>query len=86
MDYFTEGLKGLVHIFNPSCILIGGGMTAQGEFLERLIRNKLDEKIMNSFSKKLTLKLMTLGNDANLLGALYWFLESEGIRNDLHTL
>lgn len=82
LNYLTDGLKSLVHVFNPSLILIGGAITVQGEFLENAIRKKINEKIMSSFRGSLKIKLMTLGNDANLYGALYWFLES-GKNNDI---
>ena len=82
LNYLTDGLKSLVHVFNPSLILIGGAITVQGEFLENAIREKINEKIMSSFRGSLKIKLMTLGNDANLYGALYWFLES-GKNNDI---
>ncbi len=75
IDYLTEGLKTIVHIFNPNCILIGGGITIQGDFLERAIQKSLDNKIMPSFGKGFKVKLMTLRNDANLFGALYHHLQ-----------
>ncbi|SHI80998.1 ROK family protein (putative glucokinase) [Dethiosulfatibacter aminovorans DSM 17477] len=77
IDFLTEGLKSLVHILNPPLVMIGGGITAQGALLEDAINDSLRKKIMKSFSKPLKVKLMTMGNDANLYGALYWFLKSE---------
>ncbi len=77
IDYLTDGIKSIVHIFNPSEILIGGGITVQGEFLRNAIYDALMPKIMASFRKGLRVDLMSLGNDANLYGALYWYLESE---------
>ncbi len=77
VNYLTDGLKGLVHLFNPSLIMIGGGITVQGKFLEESIEENLASKIMESYKDGLHIRLMRLGNDANLLGALYWFLESK---------
>lgn len=77
IGYLTDGLKSLVHIFNPSNILIGGGITKQGDLLKNAIVDSLMPKIMPSFRENLSLDLMTLENDANLYGALHWYMESE---------
>lgn len=77
IGYLTDGLRSLVHIFNPSTILIGGGITVQGDYLRSAIVEGLKGKIMASFAGPLSIELMELGNDANLYGALYWFVESE---------
>ncbi|MCH4887520.1 ROK family protein [Acidaminobacter sp. JC074] len=73
VDYVSEGLKSLVHTFNPNLILIGGGVSAQGDYLADKIKESLKGKVMPSFMKDLDIKMMTLGNDANLLGAVYHF-------------
>ena len=75
IDYLTEGLKTIIHIFNPNCILIGGGITIQGRFLEKTIQKSIEQKVMSSFKNDLKIKLMTLGNDSNLIGALYHHLQ-----------
>ena len=75
IDYLSEGLRGIVHILNPSLILIGGGISKQGEFLEKAVEKSLWQKIMPSYRKKLAVRTMTLGNDANLLGAVYYHLK-----------
>lgn len=83
IEHLTDGLRSIVHIFNPSEVLIGGGITVQGAYLKDAIVDVLDSKIMKSFKGGLHVGLMTLGNDANLYGALYWFVESELSGNDL---
>ncbi|NEZ47462.1 ROK family protein [Clostridium niameyense] len=64
------GLKTLVHIFNPSLILIGGGVSAQKEFLTDRISNHLSKMIMPSFNKNLKIKTAECGNKAGILGAI----------------
>lgn len=65
----TLGLVSLVHIFNPSCIVLGGGVMAQPLILEEL-KKQLNEKVMSSF-QTVELKQAELGNQAGLSGAAY---------------
>ena len=75
----ASGLVGLVHIFNPELILIGGGVSAQKElFIDRL-REKVMAGCMPHFGKYLELKAAELGNDAGLIGAVYYCIQ----QNDL---
>lgn len=69
------GLKNLVHIFNPSLIVIGGGVSAQGDYLINMIKAHLDNMIMPSFAKGLEIKAAQCGNGANIVGAVCRFLE-----------
>ena len=69
------GLKSIVHIFNPKLIVIGGGISEQGDFLLKKIQQELDKHLMISFKKKLTIKIASRGNEANLLGAAYHFIK-----------
>ena len=63
------GLATLTHIFNPSCIVLGGGIMAQPLILE-LIREKLPRYIMPSFAR-VQIRPAKLGNTAGLLGACH---------------
>lgn len=75
IDHWVEdvalGLKTLVHLFNPSLIVIGGGISEQGDYLLQKLQRKVNAKIMPSFQRALELKLTQNGNDANLQGAVY---------------
>lgn len=77
IEYLSEGLRTIVHLLNPNLILIGGGISKQGEFLEKSIKQSLDGKIMASFNQELSIRTMTLGNDANLWGAVYYHLNDK---------
>ncbi|QDI92314.1 ROK family protein [Salicibibacter halophilus] len=65
------GIKTLVHIFNPPLIVIGGGVSEQGDYLLKKLRKSVNAQIMPSFQRTLQLKMAQNGNDANLQGAVY---------------
>lgn len=70
------GLKSIVHIFNPELIIIGGGISEQGEYLTKKISSELSKLIMPSFREHLVIKPASRGNDSNLLGAVYnWVMK-----------
>ena len=69
----AQGLAGLVHIFNPQLILIGGGVSAQQELLIDPLAAKVCASVMPAFAEGLELKSAALQNDAGLVGAVYYF-------------
>lgn len=83
LDYLSEGIRSIVHIFNPSLILIGGGITQQGQYLEAQIEERVKRKVMSSFANSLEVKFMMNQNDANLFGALYHHLISRNILQNM---
>ncbi|MCW1927243.1 ROK family protein [Bhargavaea beijingensis] len=76
VDDIATGLQSLVHVFNPECIIIGGGVSEQGEMLRRAIENALREKVMPNHRQALEVRLAEQGNRANLLGAAHHFMVS----------
>lgn len=69
VDEIMLGLSSLTHIFNPACIVLGGGIMVQPLVME-LIRKKVSRYIMPSFAK-VDIRPAELGNSAGLLGACY---------------
>lgn len=61
------GLVSLIHIFNPTCIVLGGGIMKQKYILEKL-NDLLYDNIMSSFHN-VVLRQAELGNTAGLWGA-----------------
>lgn len=69
IDEIVHGLVSLIHIFNPSCVILGGGVMAQPYILKG-VREKVYARIMPSFAD-VKLEQARLGNQAGLLGAAY---------------
>lgn len=78
VDYFTDGLSTIAYIFNPSLIVIGGGVTKQGDYLLDKFNESLSSKLGPNFKKNLKLKFAELGNNAGMLGATYLLLKKVG--------
>ena len=61
------GLVSIIHLLNPSCIILGGGIMEQ-PYIPAQIEKQLMPAIMPSF-RGLTIKKAELGNQAGMLGA-----------------
>lgn len=69
VDEIMLGLATLTHIYNPSCIILGGGIMAQPLILQK-IEEKKSRFIMPSFAH-VQIIAAALGNSAGVLGANY---------------
>ena len=78
IDYLTDGLSTITYIFNPSLIVIGGGVTKQGDYLCERINKSLATKIGVNYKKNLSIRFAELGNNAGMLGAVYLLLKKIG--------
>ena len=76
VDDISLGIISLVHIFNPELVIIGGGVSGRKEFIEALSK-RVNEKIMPRFLEGLEIVPAKLGNDAGLIGAIYYLIENE---------
>ena len=76
IDDIACGISGLVHIFNPEMVLIGGGVSAQEELLIKPLRKRVFETVMPRFREKLSLERAVLSNDAGLIGAAKFFMDT----------
>ncbi len=69
IDEIVLGLKGLVYIFNPPLVVLGGGIMNEPYIIDE-VNKRLQSELMQSFRNVKTVKAK-MGNDANLLGAAY---------------
>lgn len=68
------GVRNIIYLLNPEVIVIGGGITAQKEYLEEKIRKEVNDRMISDMFRKTRIELAQQGNQAGLLGALYNFL------------
>lgn len=69
VDEIMLGLSTLTHIYNPACIILGGGIMAQPLILQKITEKK-SRFIMPSFAH-VHITAAALGNSAGVLGANY---------------
>lgn len=69
IDEVILGLSTIIHIFNPYCIILGGGIMVQ-PYITKQINQRIYNKIMPSFANVRIISA-SLGNNAGLLGANY---------------
>ncbi|MDO4268340.1 MAG: ROK family protein [Eubacteriales bacterium] len=68
IDEIVYGLISVIHIFNPSCIILGGGIMAQPYIIGQ-VRQRTEKEIMSSF-RNVRLCQAKLGNMAGIMGAV----------------
>ena len=79
IEYLGCGLSNFVNPFQPEVLLIGGGISKEGENLLAPLREILAKETYGiSGVKSTTLKTCALGNDAGTIGAAFlWQIYGE---------
>lgn len=67
--YLGKALSQLANALNPNYIVIGGGVSAAGEFLLNKVNDKFQRFAFPTVRTSTRLALATLGNDAGVIGA-----------------
>lgn len=67
--YVGTGLISILNIFQPNKILIGGGISKEGEYLLNPLREYVYAGDYNKHSEKTKIEVATLFNDAGIIGA-----------------
>ncbi|MBT3313704.1 MAG: ROK family protein [Anaerolineae bacterium] len=69
--YLGIGVASFLHIFNPSIVILGGGVSQSEDLLCKPFRKSLEKEIFApAYLEELTITTAALGDDAGLLGAL----------------
>lgn len=73
--YLGRGLASACTIVNPEKILIGGGVSAAGEYLREKVEKYFREQVFHGL-KNTPVGLAELGNDAGIAGAAYMVISA----------
>ncbi len=69
--YIGYAIADFLHLFNPSIVILGGGVSTAGPLLIDPLRTAVMERIMDrAYIKDLTITAARLGDNAGLVGAL----------------
>jgi len=69
--YVGTAVADFLHIFNPTLVIIGGGVSQSGEDFLNPLRTAMNEHVMSKhYLDNLTLTISALGDDVGLMGAL----------------
>ncbi len=69
--YLGTAIADYLHIFNPTVVIIGGGVSQSGEALFGPLRTAMSEHVISKkYLENLTLTTAALGDDVGLMGAL----------------
>jgi glucokinase len=70
-DAFAAALVAIVDVFNPECVIVGGGVAiGQGERLLQPARERIAAEAFRAQAARATLVPAALGDDVGLLGAI----------------
>ncbi|MCM3587025.1 ROK family transcriptional regulator [Mesobacillus maritimus] len=64
------GLTNLIHLVNPSKIVLGGGVMKSEQFLMPAILETIQNRALTAKAKETTVTVTKLGDDATILGAV----------------
>ncbi len=69
--YVSQGIAALVNIFRPDVVLIGGGISNQGDYFIKKVSKRVNSIVYGAgVNDDVVIKAAELKNDAGLLGAL----------------
>ncbi len=76
LNHLAVGITNIVHILDPGYVVIGGGISAQGESFVRDLERAFRNKAMKSYSEHTEILLAELSNEAGVYGAAYIALKA----------
>ena len=62
-------VAGLVNIFNPELVVVGGGVAAAGELFLKPLRDEVNRRAFKAYLTSLEIRTAELGNWAGVIGA-----------------
>jgi glucokinase len=71
IKYLSEGLTNIINIFEPGVVVIGGGISKEGEYLLKPLREQVARGVYTKQSgvRQTEIRVARMGNDAGIIGA-----------------
>lgn len=69
IKYVADGIVNMINIFQPEKLVIGGGISKQGDYLLNPIREYARVNDYNKYLERTKIEIATLFNDAGIIGA-----------------
>lgn len=70
VKYLSVGLANMINIFQPEVILIGGGISNEGQSLVNMLKDDVRKQTYGSaYAPNTEIRIATLKNDAGIIGA-----------------
>jgi glucokinase len=70
-EFLGQALADFLHMFNPSIVILGGGVTQSSSLFIETLKDSVRRHVMDqNFLKDLVITTATLGDNAGLIGAL----------------
>ena len=73
--YLGIGITNLIHIVNPSLILLGGGVIKAGAFILESLQETVQKRALTEQAKATKIETIKLGEDGTAIGAVSLLLE-----------
>lgn len=75
--YLGIGVSNYLHIFNPSCIIFGGGVSQSGNLIFDPFYASLEKHVLNKkYLENLTITTSKLGDNSGLIGCVEYLRDS----------
>ncbi len=78
VEHLADGIANIAAILNPQCVVLGGGIMAQSDYLRPRIEKAVKDRLPPEIWSEMEIAFAELGNDAGMLGALYNLLQRKG--------
>jgi len=70
MEYLGIGIAGLVNLFSPEAVVIGGGVAQAGDILFEKVRKTVNARSLNMITSNMLIKPATFGLKTAVMGAV----------------
>jgi len=71
-NFLGRGIAGLINLFSPQRVVIGGGISEAGPFYIEKIKKSINDSVIKSCNVNTEICVAGLGNKAGILGAAKW--------------